>query len=315
MTSLAIALDEYLSMRQGLGVRLRVPAGLLRRFVAFLDGEGQEVITRELALQWAMAPRHAQPATWAWRLGIVRQFAMWRQATDPRTEVPPPGLLPHRFGRPRPHLYTDGEIRALLTAARALPSPLRLRGLTYATLFGLLAATGLRISEALTLDDGDVVLDRDLLTIRRTKFGKSRIVPVHRSTTAALLQYAEARDRLLPRRLTPAFFVSERGTRLAADNTRHTFALVSRQADLRARTAGGRHGRGPRLHDMRHRFAASTLVAWYRAGRDVERELPRLATYLGHVHVNETYWYLEAVPELLHLAAARITGATEEVRR
>jgi integrase len=312
MTSLATALDEYLGMRQALGVRFRVPAGLLRRFVAFLHREGQEVITRELAVQWAMAPRHVQPATWAWRLGIVRRFARWRQAMDPRTEVPPAGLLPHRFRRPRPHLYTEAEIRALLTAARALPSPRGLRGFTYATLFGLLIATGLRVSEALALDDADVVLDSDLLTIRRTKFGKTRIVPMHGSTTDALTHYAEARDRLVPRRLTPAFFLSERGTRLAPDNTRHTFALVSRQAGLRAPTAGGRHGRGPRLHDMRHRFAASTLVAWYRAGKDVERELPKLATYLGHVHVNDTYWYLEAVPELLQLAAARVTGATEE---
>ncbi len=129
------------------------------------------------------------------------------------------------------------------------------------------------------------------------------------------MRYAEARDRLVPKRPAPAFFVSERGTRLAGDNTRHTFVLVSRRAGLRAPTTGCRHGHGPRLHDMRHRFAASTVVAWYRAGRDVERELPKLATYLGHVHVNDTYWYLEAVPELLHLAAARVTGAPEESRR
>ena len=139
---------------------------------------------------------------------------------------------------------------------------------------------------------------------------------MHRSTTGALRRYAEARDRLLPKRSTPAFFVSERATRLAGDNTRHTFVIVSRRAGLRAApTTGCRHGHGPRLHDMRHRFAASTLVAWYRAGKEVERELPKLATYLGHVHVNETYWYLEAVPELLQLAAARVTGVTTEQRR
>jgi integrase len=315
MTSLATALDEYLGVRQGLGIRIRVPAGLLRGFVAFLTHAGQEVITRELAVQWAMAPQHAQPATWAWRLGIVRQFARWRQPTDPRTEVPPAGLLPHRFRRPRPYLYTEAEIRALLAAARALPSPRGLRGLTYATVFRLLVVTGLRVSEALALDDADVALGRDLLTIRRTKFGKSRLVPVHRSTTDALRQYAETRDRLLRRRPTPAFFVSERGTRLGGDNTRHTFVLVSRRAGLRTPTTGTRHGHGPRLHDMRHCFAASTLVAWYRAGKDAERELPKLATYLGHVHVNDTYWYLEAVPELLHLAAARVTDATEESLR
>lgn len=312
MTALAAALDEYLAMRQGLGVRLRVPAGLLRRFVTFVEGAGDDVITRDVALQWAMQSPAVQPATWAWRLSMVRRFALWRQATDPRTEVPPTGLLPHRFRRPRPYLYTDMEIRDLLAAARALPSARGLRGVTYATLFGLLAATGLRLSESLQLDDPDVDLATGLLTIRRTKFGKSRLVPVHPTTSDALRRYSERRDGVVPHRRTRAFFVSERGTRLAADNTRHTFALVSRQAGLRTPSAGCRHGRGPRLHDMRHRFAASTLVAWYRAGKDVERELPKLATYLGHVHVNDTYWYLEAVPELLQLAAARVTGATEE---
>jgi integrase/recombinase XerD len=184
MPSLATALDEYLGARQGLGIRIRVPAGLLRGFVAFLTRAGQEVITRELAVQWAMAPQHAQPATWAWRLGIVRQFARWRQPTDPRTEVPPAGLLPHRFRRPRPHLYTEAEIRALLAAARALPSPRGLRGLTYATVFGLLLVTGLRVSEALALDDADVALDRDLLTMRRTNFSPSpRWTPCWRCPT------------------------------------------------------------------------------------------------------------------------------------
>lgn len=312
MTVLGAAVEEYLAIRQGLGVRLRVPAGLLRRFVAFVDRAGSEVITRDLALQWAMTAREVQPATWAWRLSIVRRFAIWRRATDLRTQIPPPGLLPHRFRRPHPHVYTDAEIRGLLTAARALPSARGLRGRTYATLFGLLAATGVRVSEALHLDDADVALATGLLTIRRTKFGKSRIVPVHRSTSDALREYADARGQLVPHRCTPAFFVSERGTRLSDDNTRHTFARVSHQIGLRTPTPGRRHGHGPRLHDMRHRFAASTLIAWYRAGRDVERALPTLATYLGHVHVADTYWYLEAVPELLQLAAARVSGAAEE---
>jgi integrase len=312
MTALREALEEYLEMRQSLGVHLRVTAGLLRQFVAFVNRAGHEVITSDLALRWAMESKDVQAATWAWRLGMVRRFASWRRTTDSRTEVPPAGLLPHRFRRTRPYLYAATEIRNLLTAARALPSAGGLRGLTYATLFGLLAASGLRLSEALHLDDSDVELGTGLLTIRRTKFGKSRIVPVHPSTTEALTRYVDARNRLLPRRRAPAFFVSERGTRLTDCNTRHTFAVVSRQIGLRASTPGRRHGRGPRLHDMRHRFAASTLVAWYRAGRDVERDLPMLATYLGHVHVNDTYWYLEAVPELLALAAARVADGSAE---
>jgi integrase/recombinase XerD len=182
MTPLSGALDEYVALRQGLGVRLTVAARLLRRFVAFVDQSGSEVITTDLARRWAMQSSTVQPATWTWRLSMVRRFAAWRRATDPRTEVPPHGLLPHRYHRRRPYIYTDTEITALLATARALPSPRGLRGLTYATLFGLLAVTGLRISEALHLDRHDVDLETSLLTIRRTKFGKSRWVPIHAST-------------------------------------------------------------------------------------------------------------------------------------
>jgi integrase/recombinase XerD len=313
MTPLQDALEAYLAIRQGLGVRLRVTASLLRRFVAFVDQAGGDVITTDLALRWAMASPTVQPATWTWRLAMVRRFAVWRQTVDPRTEVPPPGLLCHRYRRTPPYLYTDAEISRILSAARGLPSARGLRGLTYATLFGLLAVTGLRLSEALHLDREDVNLETGLVTIRRTKFGKTRLVPVHASTTDVLTRYADTRDRLLPRLQTPAFFVSEHRARLTDDNTRHTFALVCRRIGVRPLSPGRRHGRGPRLHDMRHRFAAWTLIAWYRAGRDVERELPTLATYLGHVHVHDTYWYLEAVPELLHLAAARLLLPEERV--
>jgi integrase len=157
-----------------------------------------------------------------------------------------------------------------------------------------------------------VDLDQGILTIRRTKFGKSRHVPVHPSTVDALRKYAETRDRILAKP-TPAFFVSERGARITEWIARYTFAKISQQLGFR-RTAKG-HGRGPRLHDMRHRFAARTLVRWYRQGLDVERELPKLATYLGHVHINETYWYLEAVPELLQLATDRFLDNGKEARR
>lgn len=303
MSELRQALGEYLAIRRSLGFELRLPASLLHRFVAFVEAENTPYITTDLALRWAKQPADAQPSTWAWRLAMVRRFALWYSATDPRTQVPPEGLLPHRYRRKPPYIYTDDEIEGLIQAARQLPSSRGLRAHTYATLFGLLAVTGMRINEALKLDREDVGLVEGILTIRRTKFGKTRLVPVHASSQEALNTYAETRDRILPDLSTPAFFVSERSTRVTEWSARYTFAKVSQQIGLRATAKG--HGHGPRLHDMRHRFAARTLVDWYRAGIDVDREIPKLATYLGHAHVSDTYWYLEAVPELLQLATER----------
>jgi integrase/recombinase XerD len=298
------ALTDYLSIRRSLGFRLREPETSLRNFVAFLRAEGASYITRELALRWATQPSTVQPATWAWRLSMVRRFATWHSATEPRTEIPPAALLPHRYRRKPPHIYSDEEIKKLLCRTQQLPSLKGLRARTYTTLFGLLVATGMRVNEAVSLERPDVNLDLGILYIRRTKFGKSRYVPVHPSTIDALKKYAEARDCIFPAPLTPAFFISERGCRITDCMARYTFAKVSQQVGLRPTAKG--HGRGPRLHDMRHRFAACTLIHWYRTGCDVERELPKLATYLGHVHVNDTYWYLEAVPELLQLATERL---------
>jgi integrase len=303
MSRLDEALNEYLAIRRALGFELREVAGCLRNFVAFLQTERASHITTQLALRWATQPAEAQPSTWAGRLGMVRRFAAWHSAMEPRTEIPPAGLLPHRYQRKKPHIYTDEEIEKLLLRAAQLASPRGLRAHTYTTLFGLLAVSGMRVNEALNLDRPDVDLGHGILTIQRTKFGKSRHVPVHPSTVDALKQYADRRDRVLAKP-TSAFFVSERGIRITEWMARYTFARVSQQLGLRS--VAKSHGRGPRLHDMRHRFAARTLIQWYRAGLDVERELPKLATYLGHVHINETYWYLEAVPELLQLATDRL---------
>jgi len=313
MNSLDQALTEYLAIRRALGFELREVAGCLRNFVAFLKTEGASHITKELALRWATQPAAAQPSTWSWRLGMVRRFAAWHSATEPRTEIPPVGLLPRRYQRKTPHIYSDEEITSLLCRAAQLSSPKGLRAPTYTTLFGLLAVTGMRVNEALHLDRPDVDFEQGVLTIRRTKFGKSRHVPVHRSTVDELKEYAEKRERVVPTPPSQAFFISERGTRITEWIARYTFAKLSQQ--LGFRPIAKSHGRGPRLHDMRHRFAARTLVQWYREGRDVERELPKLATYLGHVHINETYWYLEAVPELLQLATDRLLDNGKEARR
>jgi integrase len=311
MSTLREDSEQYLRLRRELGYKLREPAGLLRNFVTFAEREGADHVSTDLALRWAQQPPGAQPATWAGRLSVVRRFAVWLSAKDRRTEVPPAGLLPCRYRRKRPYLYSDKEIENIVRAAGLLPSAAGLKGRTFATIFGLLAVTGLRVSEALALDRQDVDLEEGVLRIRRTKFGKSRLVAIHESTREALADYARQRDRVVHRGATEAFFLSERGRRVTEWATRYNFAKVSRQLGLRAPTTNCRHGRGPRLHDMRHRFAACTLLNWYRDGIDVEREIPKLATYLGHVHVNETYWYIEAVPELLELAARRLESQKE----
>ena len=309
MSTLQQALNDYLAIRRSLGFQLRGPACSLRNFVAFLQAERASYITTDLALRWATLPAKAEPSTWTWRLGMVRRFAAWYSTIDPRTEIPPEGILSHPYYRKTPHIYSDEEIQRIVRGAAKLASPKGLRGKTLATYYGLLAVTGMRVSEAEGLDRRDVDLVDGILTIRRTKFGKSRHVPIHRSTIQALQEYADTRDHIVPTPRTPAFFISERGSRITRFNARQVFAKLSQQIGLR--TPAKSHGRGPRLHDMRHRFAAHTLIHWYRTGLDVERELPKLATYLGHVQVYQTYWYLEAVPELLQLATDRLIGKGE----
>ena len=197
MSELREAAEQYLQLRRELGCQDAQGPRLLRSFVAFAEREGAAHVTTDLALRWAQQPSGAQPATWAWRLSVVRRFAVWLSASDPATEVPPPGLLPGRYRRKRPYIYSDAEIEGLVEAASRLPSRAGLKGRTFATIFGLLAVTGLRISEALALDREDVDLDEGVLRIRRTKFGKSRLVAVHESTRQALADYARQRDRVV----------------------------------------------------------------------------------------------------------------------
>jgi len=294
------AVENYIELRRGLGFKLLDAKAALLRFASFLQRRRAPHITIALALEWAQQDKTVRPAEWARRLGMVRGFARHWSAHDSRTEIPPCGLLPYRPERAHPYLYSNDEIRKLLQAARRLPSAHGLRGPTYYCLFGLLAVAGLRISEARNLENEDVDLKDGVLTIRGTKFGKSRLVPIHSSTRKALSAYASRRDRFLTQR--PAtFFVSSRGTRLDGAEIRRTFYFLSRQIGLR----GPSDSHGPRLHDFRHRFAVETLIQWYRSGQDVEKRLPVLSTYLGHVHVADTYWYLTACPELMGLAVKR----------
>lgn len=312
MSALPEAMQQYLSLRRSLGFKLIKVESTLRSFVAFAERDAASHITTDLALRWVKLSTAKEPATLADRLNIVRRFAIWRSAADVHTEVPPKNLMPYRYHRKPPYIYSDEEIESLVGTARKLPSPKGLRGPTYATLFGLIAATGMRISEAVSLDRQDVDLKDKLLSIRESKFRKSRLVPVHVTTRDALSDYANSRDQVLHRLQSVAFFVSERGTRVTAWAARDNFAVVSRRIGIRKKIKGKRVGCGPRLHDMRHRFAAKTLVDWYRAGINVGREIHKLSTYLGHAHVNDTYWYLEAVPELLELATQKLMQERKE---
>jgi integrase len=300
MTDLRSALERYLGMRKGLGYKYQHQTRRLADFVSFMEKREAATITTKLALEWATLPpdRHA---SWALRLSDVRGFARHVANLDPGTEVPPADMLPS-LKRAKPHVYSDSEINALLAAALALPPEDGLRRWTYNTLFGLISVTGMRLSEAMNLEHGDVDLAAGVLTIRLTKFGKSRLAPLHPTTCTALQAYIDRRTAHLGARCGPTFFVAERGGRLLYQYVHRVFWRLSREIGLRR--PGDRTG--PRVHDLRHTFAIRTLLGWYRNGGDVEGKLPALSTYLGHACVRDTYWYLSACPELMQEAARRL---------
>lgn len=302
MKSVRNAIEDYIALRRSLGFKLHGMATSLGKFASFLEQKEAPYITTALALEWAMQTVDHSPSHWAQRLGFVRVFARHWSATDPRTEIPPAGLLPFRARRARPYLYTEQEIQRLLTAAKSLSSSSGLRPWTYHCLFGLLAVSGLRISEAIKLERQDVDFHQELLTIRQTKFNKSRLIPLHTSTRDVLTQYAEHRDRLVPSPRSSCFLLNDCGRCLERSTVLRTFHDLSRQIGLR----GPSDHTGPRIHDFRHGFALNTLIQWYRAGEDIERRLPILSTFLGHTHVADTYWYLSVHPELMGLATSRL---------
>jgi integrase len=300
MTGPRSALERYLSMRQGLGYKYQDQARRLRDFVSFMEARKAKTITTKLAMAWATLPPRSHVSS-ARRLIDVRGFARHVASIDPRTEVPPTGIF-SQWKRPKPYVYSEGEIDALLAAALALPPTDGLRRWTYHHLFGLFAVTGMRLSEAIGLQRDDVDLEQGVLTVRQAKFGKSRLMPLHPTTCAALRSYAERRDRHLGSRCGPHFFVAEQGGRLLKQYVHRVFWRLSREIGLRRPGDSS----APRVHDLRHSFAIRTLLNWYREGRDVDRSLPALSTYLGHTSVQDTYWYLSAWPDLMQEAVGRL---------
>jgi integrase len=294
------ALGDYLALRRALGFKLANAGRLLGQFIDYLDERGVDTPTIEHAVAWATLPASASPAWTAIRLSVVRGFAAYLHGIDATVPVPPAGLLRHGPDRATPYLYSDGQIRALLAAAAGLRPGLR--AATYQTLIGLLVVSGIRVGEAIALDTDDLDVDNGLLLVRRAKFDKSRLVPLHPSTMRALAGYRDLRDELRARPGSPALLVSTAGTRLLHSNINLTFAGLTRQAGIIRRSASCR----PRIHDIRHSFAVATVLDWYRDGADVPAMMPRLATYLGHTDPKHTFWYLSAAPELMAMAGRRL---------
>jgi len=293
--------EEYLAFRRGLGFDLKSPAWYLRSFARYAKGH-RGPVTLDLATRWALASGSGDSAQAARRLGIIRSFARHRALIDPATEIPPLGLLGPVPRRKRPHIYSEDEIRALLQQAAQLLPRSGLSPRTYITFLSLLFSTGLRLSEGCNLTCKDVDLHRGLLTIRGTKFRKSRWVPLHPSATQALKRYARDRNATVGGDAAAGFFFrTERVPRLTIAAVEKAFARMRHRLDWSAR---GR-ARRPRLHDARHTFAVRRLLRWYEEGADVGQKILALSTYLGHAKITDTYWYLTGVPELLAVASRR----------
>lgn len=308
MIGFAAAAADYVATRRAMGYKFAYLGQMVTQFAAYLDSAGAEHLTLTHALSWAKQPADGAPVWWAVRLGTARGFARYLSALDPATEIPPAGLLPEPSHGIVPYIYSDQDVAALRRAAgRLCPEH---RADTYQTLIGVLAVTGMRVGESVRVDRDDVDRDEGLLTIRNTKFGKSRQLPLHPTTVEALADYARRRDERHPRPKSPSFFTSTTGTRLLPGQRLHRIPRLVREVGL---TSPNRH-RPPRLHDLRHSFAVRSVIGWYRDGADVERRLPLLSTWLGHTEPKHTYWYLSGVPELLELIADRIDATAEAGR-
>lgn len=309
--SLSLELQRYLTMRRYLGYDLSTSERVLKQFVSFLEKKNEPYITIDLFFQWKRVFGKASQNTWGRRLGMVRKFASWLHSMDQHHEVIPKSLIPCYFRRKQPYIYTDEEIKGIIETASLLSSKNGLREITYPTFFGLISVTGMRVSEAISLNNKDVDLLNGIITVHNSKNYKDRILPVTECTKNNLKEYARRRDRLLAHTPEP-FFVSDEGIRLTDCAARYNFALICKMIGMRAEQRFHKHGIGPRIHDLRHTFAVKVITKWYREGNNIDQEMIRLVTYLGHQRVAGTYWYIEAVPELLALALKRADNYKEK---
>ena len=300
--TMAERVDAYLRERRHAGYALRIEGEQLARFARFAEQAHAErgTLTLALAVAWATSSARQSPLTAARRIEVLRPFARYCHRHDLATQIPARAMFGQAHRRLTPHIYTEAEIQDLLAACTTLYQG-SLRGVTCATVFGLIAACGLRIAEATGLQRADVDLDRGLLHVQHAKFGKSRWVPMHPSTTAALQRYAAQRDRDVCSAEGTAFFLFDGGRCASTRALHYAFVQLRRHLAWRAR---GAHG-APRVHDLRHTFVCKRLLRWYTEHRDIDRHILALSTYVGHAKVTDTYWYVTATPELLAVAATR----------
>ncbi len=298
--------EDYLRLRRSLGFKLTLHGPLLAQFVDYLDAAHATSVTTELAV-FAQLPQGVQPIVWAHRLSMVRGFARYLHAIDPVTEVPPRHVFAPHYQRPTPYLWQETEMLDLMAQARRLRPALC--ALTYEALFGLLWSCGMRIGETINLQKGDVDLTDGVITVRQAKLDRTRLVPLQQNSVDALASYAAGRDRLCPRPRSQAFFLSSRGTTLIPQAVGQTFHRLAVKTGLHTET------KRPRVHDLRHSFTVRVLASWYRSGIDVDTRMVALSTYLGHVNITDTYWYISTSPELIALVAERLSDQSAGVQR
>lgn len=293
--------DQYLSYRRNLGAKIHIEGKQLLKFAKFADDLGHKgPLTLDLALDWAQLPTRGAQLYKARRLEVVRCFAKYEAIFEPKTVIPGSSLLGPAHRRTTPYIFSKDEIQQILSSARMLWPKNGIRPQTYETLFSLLTCTGLRISEALRLSRRDFDQRRGLLTIRETKFQKSRLVPMHRSALEPMIKYSLMRDRLVKNQKAEEFFLSSNGKALKYSTVRTVFMHLRNQLPRYSEAR-----RRPRMHDFRHTFACQRLLEWHRDGVEFENGILALSTYLGHVKVSDTYWYLTGIPELLEIASMR----------
>ena len=300
--------DDYLAERHRLGLQLRSLDTLLADFAQFVaDRHHHGPLTVELMVDWVRKGKGGlgTPETWFRRMAVLRRFIRYLQQFEPHTEIPEASIFGPEPGRVTPHIYREEEIVELMAAARQLGPRGSLRPATFETLFGLMASTGLRISEAIHLRDSDADLKRGMLIVRQTKFAKSRQLPLHPSTVDAMARYRRQRKRHVPTTADTPFFIGSRGRRLGQPlSDRQVHRIFNALRDSLEWVNRGAHA-APRLHDLRHTFAVRRLMRWHREGTDVDQMMLALSTYLGHTKISHTYWYLSAVPELMALAGGK----------